>query len=255
MGKFKKAVLITGGTSGIGYSIVMKYLQNNFFVVINYCHNGKNIIEVKKDLKNQGFIIDKDYILVQADVGDEKKLFNVLESIPTQIKDSIEVLVNNAGALKRGDVLHLTQEDWMSIFNVNVFGVINCSKWFYEKCKMAKSIVNIGSIRGYPHIARTNNIAYSVSKSTIPTLTAALAKSFGKKIRVNSILPGTIDTPQRQGVFGEDLKLYGESNAILKRLGQPKEIADICLFLTENATYMTGSSVVIDGGYMINYIR
>ncbi len=83
-----------------------------------------------------------------------------------------------------------------------------------------------------------------------------MAKSFGSKIRVNAVLPGTINTPQRQGILQEELDMYGESNTISNRLGKPEEIAELCYFLTsEKSSYIIGSSFVIDGGYSINYIK
>ncbi|MCX6756262.1 MAG: SDR family oxidoreductase [Candidatus Nomurabacteria bacterium] len=256
MDKNKQAVFITGGTSGIGFSLVEKYIQEGFFVVINYCNGGKNISIVIDKLLISGYVENKDYIFFRADITNESELTNLFTSIDSSIIEKICICINNAGILKRGSILELNQSDWVDVFNVNVFGVVNVSKLIATKCKNLNNIVNIGSIRGEPAISRTNNIAYSISKSTIPTLTAVMAKSFGPQIRVNSILPGTIDTPQRQGISEEELELYGESNTICSRLGKPEEIAELCFFITsKKSSYITGSSFVIDGGYTVNYIK
>lgn len=256
MDKNKRAVFITGGTSGIGLAMVKKYLKEDFFVVINYCNGGKNTSLVQEELLHYGYHKNKNYIFFRADVGNEKKLNQQFIKIPNYVIKNIDTLINNAGMLKRGNILDLKQQDWTEVFNVNVFGVINVSKLLVNKCKNLSNIVNIGSIRGEPSISRSNNIVYSISKSTIPTLTAVMAKSFGPKIRVNAILPGTIDTPQRQGISEEESKLYGETNSVIKRLGKPEEVAELCYFISsEKGSYITGSSFVIDGGYMINYIK
>lgn len=256
MDKNKQTVFITGGTSGIGFALVTKYLQEGFIVIINYCNGGKQIQHIKRDLLLLNFIENKDYFLFKADITKENILINLFSQLNVSIIENISVLINNAGILKRGTILELKQSDWIDVFNVNVFGVVNISKLLTLRCKNLRNIINIGSIRGEPAISRTNNIIYSISKSTIPTLTATMAKSLGPKIRVNAILPGTIDTPQRQGISQEELKLYGESNTISKRLGKPEEIAELCYFISsEKSSYITGSSFIIDGGYTINYIK
>ncbi len=256
MGRHKQTVLITGGTSGIGLALVKKYLSEKCFVIINYHNGGKRLLLVKKELSDLGYIKNKEYIFFRADIGNEKALKEKFQKIPKDITKKITILVNNAGILKRGNFLDLTQKDWLEVFNVNVFGVIHFSKLLVKLCPNLLNIVTIGSIRGDPAISRVDNIAYSISKSTIPSITAVLAKNLGPKIRVNAILPGTINTPQRQGITKKDMSLYGKSNSILKRLGKPQEIAELCYFITSNkGAYITGSSIVIDGGYTINYIK
>lgn len=256
MDRYKQTVLITGGTSGIGLALVKKYLNENYFVIINYNNGGKKIPLVKEALNRLGYEKNQQYIFFRADVGNEKLLRKEFQKIPKVISKNITTLINNAGILKRGNFLELTQTDWIGVFNVNVFGVMNCSKLLTRSCPRLSNIITIGSIRGNPAVSRVDNIAYSISKSTIPTITAVLAKNLGPKIRVNSILPGTIDTPQRQGIAKRDMTLYGESNSILKRLGRPEEVAELCYFITsEKGAYITGSDFVIDGGYIINYVK
>lgn len=256
MDKNKRSIFITGGTSGIGLAMVKKYLNEDCFVVINYFNGGKRLSLVQEELFDAGYHEKDDYIFFRADVGDERMLTIKFKKISKNILKNIDTLINNAGILKRGKILELNQSDWIGVFNVNVFGVINVSKLLVSKCLNLKNIINVGSIRGEPAISRSNNVAYSISKSTIPTLTAVMAKNFGPKVRVNAILPGTIDTPQRQGISQEEASLYGETNSVIKRLGKPEEVAELCYFITsDKGSYITGSSIIIDGGYMINYIK
>lgn len=251
----KKSVLVTGGTSGIGLGIVRRYLRGGFCVVINYHNDKKRADNIKKNLQKEGFIINKDFFILDANIADEGEFFMAARKIPKAFS-GLEILVNNAGILRRGKFKELKQQDWLDVFGVNVFGMINVSKWFALNCSQARAIINIGSIRGLPHISRTQNMIYSVSKACIPTVTAVLAKEMGPKIRVNAIIPGTIDTKQRQGLTPEEKLIFGEKNSIIGRLGKTEEVAELCIFLTSrNAEYITGSSFIMDGGYNINYIR
>jgi NAD(P)-dependent dehydrogenase (short-subunit alcohol dehydrogenase family) len=211
---------------------------------------------VKEELLSFGYNENDNYMFIRADVGNEKMLNETISDIPESVLGRIDTLINNAGILKRGELMDLTYSDWIDVFSVNVFGIVNVSKILVSKCSNLSNIVNIGSIRGEPAISRGNNIIYSISKSTIPTLTAVMAKNLGPKIRVNAILPGTINTPQRQGISQEETALYGESNSVIPRLGKPEEVAELCYFIaSEKGSYITGSSIVIDGGYTINYIK
>jgi len=252
----KKAVFVSGGTSGIGMALVKKYLQEGYFVIINFHTNSRKLSKIKSDLLKMGYEFRQHYYFLKADISNERILKKVLLQIPNKILDSVQVLINNAGIAKRGGILDLNPSDWVDVFKVNVFGIINLSKIFFEHAMNLRSIINIGSIRGEPAVSRIKNIAYSVSKSTIPTLTAAMAKSFGPRVTVNAVLPGIIDTPLRQGVPNNEAKLSGEDNTIIKRLGKPEEVADLCFFITSiHGSYITGSCFVIDGGYSINYIK
>lgn len=251
----KEFAIITGGTSGIGYATVRHFLENGYGVVIMF-GNDMDRAELKKaELVSLGYVENNDFVFVHADVSSEESIENGL-AISNFISDKITVLVNNAGALKRGTFQELHTSDWEYVFGVNVFGIANMTRWFSKNCPSARVVINIGSIRGFSHVSRLNNMIYSVSKACIPTLTAVLAKQLGPSIRVIAVLPGTVDTPQRQGITEEEFKLYGEDNTILKRIGTPNEIAGICLFLaSEKAGYITGTSITVDGGYSINYIQ
>jgi NAD(P)-dependent dehydrogenase (short-subunit alcohol dehydrogenase family) len=218
--------------------------------------NDTDRAETKKiELLSLGYSEGDDFIFVHADISSEESIEHGLTILDSVCK-KITVLINNAGALKRGAFQQLRTSDWQYVFGVNVFGIANMTSWFSKNCSSARAVINIGSIRGFTHVSRLNNMIYSVSKACIPTLTAVLAKQLGPHIRVVAVLPGTIDTPQRQGITADEFRLYGEGNTILKRIGTPDEIAEICLFLaSEKAGYITGTSITVDGGYSVNYIQ
>lgn len=251
----KQFAIITGGTSGIGYATARRFLKSGYGVIIVFGSDTDRAESKKQDLISLGYAQDFDFMFIRTDISAEESIKHEL-AIPDPIRKKITVLVNNAGALKRGAFHELRTSDWQYVFGVNVFGIVSMTNWFSKNCSSARVVINMGSIRGFTHVSRLNNMIYSVSKACIPTLTAVLAKQLGPNIRVVAILPGTIDTPQRQGITEEEFKLYGEDNTILKRIGTPDEIAEICLFLaSENAGYITGTSITVDGGYSINYIR
>ncbi|HRH55611.1 MAG TPA: SDR family oxidoreductase [Candidatus Paceibacterota bacterium] len=251
----KEFVIVTGGTSGIGYAAVCHFLKNGYGVVVMYGNDTDRALTKERELVEQGYVSGEDFFFVHADVSKTGILQEALSSIEA-IRDQITVLINNAGMLKRAPFEELQEEDWHAVFGVNVFGIAHMSQWLHMECPNARVIINIGSIRGFAHVSRLNNMIYSVSKACIPTLTAVLAKQLGPAIRVVGILPGTIDTPQRQGITEEEFKMYGEDNTIQGRLGTPEEVADLCLFIaSERARYITGTSITIDGGYSVNYIK
>lgn len=256
MERNNKTIFVSGGTSGIGFAIVEKYLKEGYFVIINYNKGGMSVNVVKEKLHMSGYLEKIDYLLFSADVSNENNLCDSLNTLSFDLIRTVTILINNAGILHRSNICELTQQDWINVFNVNVFGYSFLAKWFFKQAPNLNNIINIGSIRGESAITRINNAAYSISKSTIPALTALQAKTFGPKVRVNAILPGTINTPQRQGISNDEIKLYGEKNSIIPRLGKPEEIAEMCFFITSSKVeYMTGTSIILDGGYSINYIR
>lgn len=257
MGKAEqnKYAIVTGGTSGIGYATALHFLKNGYGIVIMYGNDVDRAESKRKELTEFGYREGDDFFLLRADVSSPEAINVALQEI-APIKDRVTVLINNAGMLKRAPFTELSEHDWHDVFGVNVFGVAHMSQWLSEHCPNAAVIINIGSIRGFAHVSRLDNMIYSVSKACIPTLTAVLAKQLGPKIRVVGLLPGTIDTPQRQGITAEEFSLYGEDNTIQGRIGAPDEVAALCLFIaSDKAGYITGTSITIDGGYSVNYIK
>jgi len=256
MEKTKRKVLITGGTSGLGFSIAEQSLKEGLFPIMVYLNDEFNKDKAREKLEQRGFVCEKDFRILSFDVSNIESINKAMKIFSFDDLSNVYYLVNSAAVLKRGSILTLSAEDWATTLNVNVLGIVNMSKYFYENCPNASSIVNIGSIRGEPSVARSGNAAYSVSKSTIPTITALLAKTFQKKIRVNAVSPGVMDTKQRVGIPEIENKKSGYGNTILKRNGKTEEIAMMVLFLlSDNSSYITGSNFVVDGGYSINYIK
>jgi len=170
----------------------------------------------------------------------------------------VDALINNAGIFKAADFLEITEADWDAVLDVNLKGsfLVGQAVARAMAANGGGTIVNMSSVNGLtaiPSIA-----SYNVSKGGINQLTRVMALSLADKgIRVNAVAPGTIATELAQkAVLGsEEAKLRIMSRTPMKRLGEPREIADVCAFLVSDASsYMTGEIVYVDGGRLtLNY--
>jgi len=177
-----------------------------------------------------------------------KRLINEVE----EKQEKVEILVNNAGIHKEGNLETTSYEDWRRVLNVNLDGVFLISKYFITKHMKPKKrgvIVNIGSEAGID--AFKNQVAYNVSKAAVIHLTKSFAKD---GIRANAVCPGTTYTPLVEEILEkaenpEEMRKFLESIRPLNRLGEPDEIAYAVLSLAaDELGYATGAVLSIDGG-------
>lgn len=231
--KMSKNVLVTGCSSGIGYAIASKFLNEGYNVYGCDIHKPQSQLEEKLSF-------------YQCDIGVKeqvKKIYNYL----VEKKIILDAIVNNAGVNLNGSIEDISYEDWDRIIKTNIYGPFNVTR-FMQKLIGDKggAIVNIGSEQSF--IAKKNRVAYCTSKGAVMQFTRSLAVDLAYRgIRVNCVCPGPVDTPMTQEMTkGRTLEL----NQPVSRLGRPEEIADVVYFLcTESAGYITGTSVVVDGGY------
>jgi len=235
-----KTVLVTGGTRGIGASIVRHFENLNAEVIATGAHKDQLHKSINRRVKYH-----------YLDLKNEKSISDFLEYISQQKK--IDILINNAGINKIDPIEKIKDEDWDNIYNVNLYGPFVLSRAISKIMKKNKygRIVNISSIFGV--ISREKRAAYSSTKSGLIGLTKATAHDLAKdNILVNSISPGFIDTELTKNILGEKSMKEISSSIPLKRLGDPDEIAKLVLFLTSDQnTYITGENIIIDGGYTI----
>ena len=172
----------------------------------------------------------------------------------------VALLVNNAAAFVFGKVEDVTQDDWMRVFGVNVIGYANCVREILPSMRRASggAIVNIASVSSF--VAQPEFIPYNASKGAVAQLTRCLAMDLAvDNIRVNAVCPGAIRTRATDNHIAslgldpeEAVKEFGQ-DSILKRMGEPEEIASGVLFLaSDEASFMTGAHIVIDGGASID---
>ena len=235
-----KTVLVTGGTRGIGASIVRHFENLNAEVIAT----GANKDQLHKSINRR---VKYHYL----DLKNKKSISDFIEYISQRKK--IDVLINNAGMNKIDPIEKIKDEDWNNIYNINLYGPFVLTREISKIMKKNKygRIVNIASIFGV--ISREKRAAYSSTKSGLIGLTKATAHDLAKdNILVNSISPGFINTELTKNILGEKSMKEISSSIPLKRLGDPDEIAKLVLFLTSDQnTYITGENIIIDGGYTI----
>ena len=252
----KKRAIVTGGASGIGHAIVERFLQEGAAVV--FCDiDGDATQRTAKALSAEGK-------KCAGLIGDVTKSTDCKQAVDEAIRflGGLDILVNNAGIDVKGTVVELSDEDWERQIAVNLSGVYRMSKYAVPEIIKAGggSVVNIGSIAaflGYPRLA-----AYGASKGGVVQLTRAMAVDFARhNIRVNSVNPGVVDTPLLEHACKTLAGPNGDWQAVkrdylagqlLPRAAQPSEIAAAVLYLaSDEAAFVTGSALMIDGGYQI----
>ncbi len=237
----KKTCVITGGSSGIGLSIVKLFEQNNYRVF-------------NLDLTRSTFGEFR-----QCDVTNVNQVIKVINEI---IKEHpIDVLVSNAGIHFSANIEDTTESDLDKVFNINVKGAYAAIKAVLPSMKTNKNGAIILMSSDQALIAKHNSFAYSLSKSALASMAKTTALDYASfNIRANAVCPGTIETPlyhsaidnycQRSGANKADVHREEEALQPLNRLGQPEEVAELVLFLaSDKAKFITGSLQVIDGGY------
>jgi 2-deoxy-D-gluconate 3-dehydrogenase len=251
-----KGALVTGGAVGIGYAIARRLAEAGASVIIVDV-NGEKAAQASQELKDSGYRAES----LVCDVSREKAVQDMVREAADRL-DSINILVNNAGVYPQIPLAELTEKDFDSVISVNLKGTVFCSRAASEKMVAQGKggcIINIVSIEAI-HSSGDGMAAYSASKGAVLTLTKSLARELGKHdIRVNAIAPGSIRTEGIRSVFSgsasreskERLKAF-MSRMLLGRMGEADEVGRVALFLASDlASYITGSMVVVDGGYLV----
>lgn len=239
-----KVCVVTGGGRGIGSAICERFAREGGYVVISYGQSSDAARALLSKLENAGGHGE----VWQADVAEA----GALEELASHLYDTrerIDVWVNNAGITRDGLLLGMGDEDWQAVIDTNLNGVMRGTKAAAKIMMMEKSgsIINMSSIAAVH--ANRGQCNYAASKGAINSFTRALAVELArKKVRVNAIAPGFIETDMAKGVLavaGDDLK----KKIPLGRFGQPEDIAGAALFLASDlAQYMTGHVLTVDGG-------
>jgi len=246
-----KVALVTGGGSGLGEAMSVRLAQEGATVVVSDI-NESSAQRVAAD-------IGGDAVAMHQDVTDEARWTQILADIVERF-GRLDILVNNAGIALVGTVEDTTLADWQLTNSINLDAVFVGTR---EAIKVMKSgsgsIINISSIEGI--IGEQKVAAYNASKGGVRNFTKSAALhccAEGYSIRVNSVHPGFIETPMVAGAVGSMSEADGDAfttrivgNIPMGRMGEPMDIANGVLFLaSDESKYMTGSELVIDGGYI-----
>lgn len=236
----EKVAVVTGGASGIGLATTKKLLSE-----------GANVVIL--DLKMDEEIINRlggNAIYLKCDVSNEENVKNCIEEIIKKF-NHIDYLVANAGIGGSASKPHeASMDEWNKVISVNQTGIFLLNKYVInEMLKNGKgAVVNTSSMYGL--VGSTTSFAYSASKGAINQMTRSLALTYARdNIRVNAIAPGYVDTPILSMVPDNVKKAMGNELPI-GRLGKDKEIANlICYLLSDDASFITGAIIPIDGGF------
>lgn len=238
--RYKKTVLVTGGSRGIGRACCEIFAENGFNVVLNYNKSEKEAYEV---CGRYGCFP------VKADVSKKAEVERMRELAREKFGD-IDILINNAGVARQLLFADIDEEEWDRVFNVNVKGMYLVTHAFLPGMirKKSGSIVNMSSVWGIT--GASCEVHYSASKGAVAAFTKALAKEVGLSgVRVNCVAPGMVDTGMNSGFDDEDMRcIY--SAIPMKRAASAREIAE-CVYFLALSEYITGQTLSPNGGMVI----
>lgn len=242
-----KTAIITGGAGGIGSQAAKHFAKNNWNVVISYNHSKDTAEELTQKINSSG----GSAVSLKCDVS-QKTQTDFLVSEAIRIFGSVDALINNAGIAQQKLFTDITENDFDTMFNVNVKGVFNCCQSVLPHMinKKRGKIVNISSIWGVT--GASCEVHYSASKAAVIGLTKALAKEVGpSSINVNCICPGVIDT-KMNSCFDENTMGRLCEETPLCRIGSAEEVAKSIYFLcSDDTSFITGQVLNVDGGMIV----
>jgi 3-oxoacyl-[acyl-carrier protein] reductase len=238
-----KYALVTGGSRGIGRAVSLKLAEMGFSVLVNYQSNLSAAEETKQLIELTGGTAE----LLPFDVADGTAVKTALTTWQTSHSDEyISVLVNNAGIRKDNLMFWMSDDEWHNVLNTNLNGIFYVSRFLvkYMMNKKFGRIISIVSISGITGMSGQTN--YSAAKAGIIGMTKALALETAKKrVTVNAVAPGFIETDMTKDLNQDELKKIVPAN----RFGKAEEVADLVGFLaSDSAAYITGEVIKISGG-------
>lgn len=243
----KKTVIITGGARGIGAAAARIFAENGCAVLINYSKSESDAMALRDELRESNPDVD----IFRADVSVSEEA-DALIRFAVERFGSVDVLVNNAGTCDFGLVTDMTDEDYRRLMSVDLDGTFYCCRAAAREMIKAHSgaIVNVSSMWGL--VGASCEAAYSAAKAGVIGLTKALAKELGPSgIRVNCVAPGVIATEMNSRLSEADLSTLADETPLC-RIGQPREVAEVILFLAdERASFVTGQVLSVDGGFAV----
>lgn len=239
-----KVAIVTGGSRGIGRAICERLAASGAYVVVNYARSKEGADACVQAIVEAGGEAEA----FQADVSREEDVQALVQHVQ-QSRGQIDILVNNAGIVRDNLLLMMKDEDWSDVISTNLGSVARCIRAVGQIMMFQRrgTIINLSSIAATrPNRGQTN---YAASKGGIEALTRAAAVEFArKKIRINAVAPGVVETDMSKRVrdeAGAEIK----KRVPLRRFGKSEDIAAAVHFLASDAaSYITGQVITVDGG-------
>lgn len=242
----EKIALVTGASRGIGKAIAMELAERGATVIVNYSGSEEKAQQTVSEIKKNG----GEAVAVKCDVAD----FTACEKLAKDVigrYGRLDILVNNAGITRDGLIMKMSEQDFDSVMDTNLKGTYNMirhfSRWFLKQ--KSGRIINIASVSGV--IGNAGQANYSASKAGVIGLTKAVARELsGRGICINAVAPGFIDTDMTRQM-SEDAKKGIEAMIPMGHMGKPEDVARLVGFLADEAEYITGQVICVDGGMAI----
>jgi glucose 1-dehydrogenase len=247
-----KVALVTGSSQGIGAAIAVRLAQEGADIVINYHSHPEEANAVKAQVEAAG----RRAVAIAADLGAVDSINQLIAGGVAGL-GQLDILVNNAGVEKNASFWDVTEHDYDFVLNTNLKGPFFATQAFVKHLQSRKAtgkIINISSVHEdlpFPHFT-----AYCASKGGLKMMTRNLSIELAPLgITINNIAPGAIETPINTALLHDPTKLNALlDNIPLRRLGKPNDVSSAVAFLaSSDADYITGTTLVIDGGLTWNY--
>lgn len=242
-----KNIIVTGATRGIGREIALTLAQNGANIAMNYRNLNSEVEDLINEIKSFGV----DALAIKCDVSIIEEVDNFVKEVKSHY-NTIDVLVNNAGITKDGLIIRMKEEDFDDVLDVNLKGTFNTTKSVSSIMVRQKygKIINISSVVGIAGNAGQCN--YAASKAGVIGFSKSVARELASRnINVNVVAPGYINTDMTKNL-PDKVKEEIIKSIPMKKIGDPKEVANLVLFLSSNLSdYITGQVINVDGGMVM----
>ena len=240
-----KRALITGAGTGIGRGVALEFARESAHVVLHYASSKAGAESAVEEIRQAGGIAT----CVQANLGQVEECFRLVDEAAAFL-GGLDILVNNAGITEVVDFMDVTPEHFDRLYHVNIRGQFFCAQRAVRYMLEAGggAIVNLCSVHGFAGMP--GHSVYAGTKGAILAWTREVAIELApKKIRVNGVAPGWVEVPNHYTRYANYDPKAGGKTIPIQRVGQPSDVARVCVFLaSDDAGFVVGQTLIVDGG-------